>query len=220
MDIEASPVNTSQQRPREGDGSDLDVIMIDIFPGVQVASRYHIDEVNLYSQKVIRCATGLCCFQVVVIVFYQAYFGGQRSIIDSLISILLTCLVLLMAVQCVRSKNANCCCGLRLLSFYRFFLLLQLFLVSINIIISIALIVRELWGYVVFLLYYLVVWLLNGLQFRYSSRIMKCLNNQTHPVASTCPNAGNSLSSQYNAVPTVAVVQNQSTLAQAEVDGR
>jgi hypothetical protein len=185
--------------------------MLDIIPGVyRVPSAYHIDEVNFYSQKVIRYAMWLCCFNVALAILRSAA-GSVSAVIDSLFSIILNVLILFMAVRCVRSKNSICCCGLSALSFYRYFLMIQIFFTSLAIIIYIAVLSSgDVWA-TISLVYYLILFILYFAQLRFSNKVMNALTAQVQPLPTTA-------AVRTTATPTTAVVQTSPSYAAIEID--
>lgn len=222
-DVESHPVNVTpipvaqRQSPMV---DDLDVIMLDIIPGVyQVQSAYHIDDVNLYSQKIIRYAMGLCFFNVLISILVGiGGGGGATDVVDAIISIIFNFLILYAAIRCVRTKNSKCCCGLSALTFYRYFLMLNIFIISISIIILTAYISTGSFWRTIDLAYNLIVFILNCNQLRYSNKVVKALNVQVQPFNSRSSTAAATPLGTANATPTTAVVQSPPFYAQVEID--
>lgn len=155
--------------------------MLDIIPGVfHVPSAYQIDEVNLYSKKVIRYAMGLC-FMNILLAIVRALLWNVSAVIDSAISVLFNVAVLWMAVRCVRSKNAKCCCGLSTLTFYRYFVMFNMVINTISIPISISWIITGGFWYIVNFVYFVTLFSFNFLQFRYSNKVLRALSVQVQP---------------------------------------
>jgi hypothetical protein len=197
--------------------------MLDIIPGVyQVQSAYHNNDVNLYSQKVIRYAMALCCFNVLIAILSSAG-GYAEDLINALISIIINALVLYLAVRCVRQQNAVCCCGLPALSFYRYFLMINIFMVVINLVVLIAILATgSLWA-IIFLVYYGVIFMLYCTQLKYANKVQRALNvqvqpgivrNNTFPVPVPVYSPG----VPQQAVQTTAVVQASPSIAHVEID--
>ena len=200
------------------------ISMLDIIPGVyQVQSAYHIDEVNAYSQKIIRYAIGLCAFNVLIAILISSVDGGDTStVVDAVVAIVFNVLVLFLAVKCVRSKNAICCCGLSALTFYRYFLMVNIFFIVIAMIVQIGWISRGYFWSIAGLIYNLILFFFNCNQLRYSNKVMKALTVQIQPhnpgsnPGVTRPVPGNRALA--TATPTTAVVQSTPSFAQAEID--
>lgn len=228
-DVESHAVNVTpipvaqQQQPREQNG-DLEAIMLDIIPGVyQVQSAFHNDDVNVYSRKVIRFALALCIFNILVAILTTAG-GSTAALIDALVFITMNAIIFYVAVRSVRSQQVACCCGLSALSFYRYFLFVNIFLVSINLLIYIAAASTGLLWAIGFVVYYSVHLILYCYQLRYVNKIVKAVNTTIHPGNSTSgvrSSPARQLSVQpalARAVPTTAVVQTSPSIARVEFD--
>lgn len=197
--------------------------MLDIIPGLyQVPSAYHIDEVNENSQKIIRYAIGLCAFNMLIAILITTVDnGGTASVIDSFVSIIFNILVLLMAIRCVRSKNAICCCGLSALSFYRYFLMINIFFISIALILAMVSISAGNFWSTVGLAYNLILFFFNCNQLRYSNKVVRALNTQVQPHnPNSRPRAigARAVRTVAAPTPTTAVIQSTPSYAHAEID--
>lgn len=198
--------------------------MLDIIPGVyQVASAYRNNDVNVYSQKVIRYALMLCCFNVLVAILTAVLGSGINDFLNAVISIILNGLVLHLAKRCVRAQNATWCCGIPALTFYRYFLIFNIVLVCINLIIIIAIVASGHFWAVVVLIYYVILFMLNFIQLHFSNKIVSALRIQVHPASTGNGAAAAAVSSSgplfvNGTVPTTAVVQVRPQYARIEVD--
>ena len=174
---------------------------------MQVRSAYQIDDVNLYSKKVIRYAIGLCCFNVLIAIIASAAQGGNAGVVaDAVVSIIINGIVLMLAIQCVKQKNKICCCGLASLDFYRYFLMINLFFNSLSILFWAIVVAIGYYWTIIELLYYIIVFYFNLNQLRFSRKIKRALAQQVQPLNAT--------------TPTAAVVQTTPTYAQVELDTR
>mmetsp|Transcript_11998 Transcript_11998/g.19532 ORF Transcript_11998/g.19532 Transcript_11998/m.19532 type:complete len:258 (+) Transcript_11998:228-1001(+) len=221
--VNVTPIPVAHQQQQQQD-NDLDVIMLDIIPGVyQVQSAFHNDDVNVYSRKVIRFALALCIFNILIAILTTAG-GSTDALIDALVFITMNAIIFYVAVRSVRSQQVACCCGLSALSFYRYFLMVNIFFVSIYLIIYIAVVASgHLWA-IPLVVYYLVHLILYCNQLRYVNKIVKAVSSNVHPGNSTSgvrSSPVRQLSVQpavANAVPTTAVVQSSPSIARVEID--